>query len=150
MIGAPGSGKSTWAEKMSKEENYVYLSSDKNRSRLGTGEDDQKVSGRAFALLKEEMKQALDEGKDVILDACFMSKKSRRDFVITAKTKGAILKAVSFEISRETILERNKKRAENGGRNVPTFVIDRMLGNYQKPDSVEFDEVVIIDENYRI
>jgi predicted kinase len=143
-IGAPGSGKSTWGEKFAKDNGYTYLSSDRNRARVGKGEDDQNASARAFALLKEEMGQALDRGENVVVDACFMAKKARRDFVNIARGRGAHLRAVTFEIDRPVILERNAKRAAGGGRDVPTWVIDRMLGNYEKPEVPEFDEVTVI------
>jgi len=141
MIGAPGSGKSTWAEKFAKDNGYTYLSSDRNRARVGRGEDDQQASARAFALLKEEMGAALDSGENVVVDACFMAKKARRDFINIARGRGAHLRAVSFELPRDMILKRNSSRP----RVVPTFVIDRMLGNYEKPETPEFDEVTIIN-----
>lgn len=143
-IGAPGSGKSTWGEKFAKDNGYTYLSSDRNRARVGKSEEDQQASARAFTLLKKEMGEALDRGENVVVDACFVSKKARRDFVNIARGHGAHLRAVTFEIDRKTILERNAKRAAAGGRDVPRFVIDRMLGNYEKPQSPEFDEVTVI------
>jgi protein phosphatase len=144
MIGVPGSGKSTFGENLALTNGYIYLSSDRNRARLGTGEEDQTASARAFALLKLEMNQALTEGKNVIIDACFVSQKSRKEFVEIAREKGARIKAISFELPREVVIERNALRATNGGRNVPLFVIDRMLGNYQAPTLEEFDEVEFV------
>lgn len=144
-IGSPGSGKSTWGEKFAKDNGYTYLSSDRNRARVGTGEEDLKASARAFTLLKKEMGEALDRGENVVVDATFMYKKARRDFVNIGRSRGAHLRAVTFEIDRKTILERNAKRAASGGRNVPTFVIDQMLGKYEKPQSPEFDEVTVIN-----
>ena len=35
LIGPPGSGKSTWGEKFSKDNKYTYLSSDRNRAKIG-------------------------------------------------------------------------------------------------------------------
>ena len=83
-------------------------------------------------------------GENVVVDATFMSKKARRDFVNIARGRGAHLRAVVFDLPRALILERNSKRAKAGGRDVPQFVIDRMLGNYEKPESPEFDEVTFI------
>lgn len=143
-IGPPGSGKSTWGEKFAQDNGYTYLSSDRNRARVGTGEDDQKASARAFALLRKEMDHALLKGQNVLVDACFVSKKSRHDFIVIARKHAAYLKAVTFELDRNVMLERNMKRAKNGGRNVPVFVIDRMLRNYVKPEPPEFDEVETI------
>jgi len=143
LVGAPGSGKSTWGEKFAKDNGYTYLSSDRNRARVGRGEDDQQASALAFALLKTEMTMALNRGENVVVDATFMSRKSREDFVKIARDRGAFLKAVVFDIPRETILKQNAKRAASGGRNVPISVIDKMLSNYQKPEPPEFDEVII-------
>lgn len=145
-IGAPGSGKSTWGEKFALDNGYTYLSSDRNRARVGRGEEDQQASAQAFALLKEEMGVALDNGENVVVDACFCSKKARRDFVNIARGRGAHLRAVTFELPSEIIVERNAKRAAAGGRNVPAFVIDRMLGNYERPEIPEFDEITTITE----
>jgi len=144
LIGPPASGKSTWGEKFAIDNQYTYLSSDRNRARLGRNEDDQSVSAQAFALLKEEMESRLNNGENVVVDACFCSKKARKDFVNIAKKKLAHLRAITFEFPREILLERNSKRADEGGRNVPVDVIDRMIGNYEKPQSPEFDEITTI------
>jgi len=144
LVGAPGSGKSTWGEKYAADNGMTYLSSDKNRARLGTGEEDQSVSARAFALLKTEMNHALQNEKNVVIDATFMSIKARKEFVAIARLHNAHLRAVVFELLRETILSRNKRRADAGGRNVPEDVIDKMLDKYQRPDKPEFDEVTFI------
>lgn len=141
-IGPPGAGKSSWGTDFSTKHGYVYLSSDSNRNTLGTGEDDQTVSARAFELLRTQLKEALNKNQNVILDACFVSKKSRRDFIILAKTKGATVTAKVFMENRKTLLERNYKRGQQGGRNVPAFVIDRMLKNYQAPTLDEFDKIM--------
>lgn len=142
-IGAPGSGKSTWGEKFALDNGYTYLSSDRNRARVGRGEEDQQASYRAFNLLKKEMGEALDRGENVIVDACFMSRKARRDFVNIARGRGAYLRAVIFEVPIVTVLKRNAKRAASGGRNVPEFAIRKMASNYQRPEPTEFDEIEI-------
>ena len=90
------------------------------------------------------MESRLNNGENVVVDACFCSKKARKDFVNIAKKKLAHLRAITFELPREILLERNSKRADEGGRNVPVDVIDRMIGNYEKPQSPEFDEITTI------
>lgn len=145
-IGAPGSGKSTWGEKFADSNKYIYLSSDRNRARVGRGEDDQQASAKAFELLKTELSSALKNNKNVVVDATFMSRKARRDFVNISRKYKAELKAVTFELPREIILQRNAKRASMGGRNVPDNIIDRMINNYERPQFPEFDEVIVIDK----
>lgn len=92
------------------------------------------------------MAKSLSDGKNVVVDATFMHRKARKDFVKIARDANAYLQAVVFNIPKETILERNAKRAASGGRNVPIHVIDRMLTNYEKPEVPEFDEVTFINE----
>lgn len=150
LIGAPGSGKSTWGEKFANDNGYIYLSSDKNRARLGKGEDDQDVSARAFALLKEEMEKSLTNGENVILDATFMHHKARKDFIKISKKFDVYLRAVIFKLPREIIIERNALRAASGGRNVPEAIIDRMLYLYEEPTLIDFDEITTINETNEI
>lgn len=130
LVGVPASGKSTWGEKFAKDHNYTYLSSDRNRARVGTGEEDQKASGRAFALLKQELGEALDRGESVVVDACFNHKKARSPFIAIARNRGVPVKAVVFKVPREELLRRNSSRA----RVVPTFVIDQKLSMWEDPE----------------
>ena len=81
-------------------------------------------------------------GKSVIFDATNMYRGTRRDFLDIAKQYKAKTIAAVFEVSRETAIERNTKRGEQGGRRVPDKIIDKMLAKYQKPSKEEgFDEV---------
>ena len=140
-IGVPASGKSTWGEKYATDNGYTYLSSDRNRARLGTGEEDQKASARAFSLLKLELGEALGRGENVVVDACFNHKKARREIINIARGHGAQLRAVVFKVPREELLRRNQTRS----RVVPPFVIDRMLNMWEEPTTEEFDEITIVE-----
>lgn len=145
LIGAPGSGKTTWGKHFAQTRGFTRLCPDEFRAMFGKGEDDQTVSGKAFAATKSAMENALDSGKSVIIDATNMYRKTRKDFLDIAKNKGAKTMAVVFEATKETLLERNKLRGASGGRNVPEDVIDRMLGRYERPvEKVEFDAVMYI------
>lgn len=144
-IGAPGCGKSTWATKFVAENpNTVLLCPDTFRAKFGWGEGDQSVSGKAFAEVKRLMGEALDEGKDVVIDATNMYRKTRRDFINIAHGRGASSHAVVFEATKELLLERNEKRGALGGRNVPEHVIDSMLSKYERPDDQEFCTVEFV------
>lgn len=146
LCGAPGSGKSTFGKKFAEENNFVYLSSDTNRARLGKNEDDQSVSAKAFNLLKKEMNETLEQHKDVVVDATFMSRKARKDFVQIARNHDSLVRAIVFNLDKSVIVERNNKRGESGGRKVPEFIIDRMLSNYQEPTTEEFDEIIFMNK----
>lgn len=147
LIGAPGSGKSTWGKKFEIDNpGIVRLCPDEFRAKFGWGEGDQSVSAQAFAATRDGMDAALAAGKSVIIDATSMHRKSRKDFLTIAKKYNTTKIAVVFEVTRETLIERNKKRGQDGGRIVPDDVIDRMLNNYEIPTHVDFDEIRFISK----
>lgn len=145
LIGAPGSGKSTWGKQyVESRPNFVRLCPDEFRAILGAGEDDQSVSAEAFAATKSAMRNVLESGKSVMIDATNMYKKTRKDFLNIAHSCGSSTMAIVFESTKSILIERNRLRGLSGGRNVPEFVIDSMLSKYQPPDNTEFDIIQYI------
>jgi len=133
-VGAPGSGKSTWIEKYKTTHPYMnFLSSDVLRAVFGKDENDQSVSAQVFRHMENEVDRLLSEGKDVCIDATNMHRRARKVWIDLAKKHGAMVTAYVFIVDRDTLIERNQKRGETGGRNVPVDVIDRMLTNYVEP-----------------
>lgn len=143
MIGAPGSGKSTHVKTLLQENtDYKLLSSDAMRAEFGTGEDDQSVTPKVFSTLKYRLNKYLQEKQTVIIDATNMNVKDRKSYIDAAKLFGAKVVAYAFVCDKQTLLNRNQKRGAGGGRNVPDFVIDKMLAKYQPPTTQEgFDEI---------
>jgi len=145
LIGAPGSGKSTWRNTwISNNPNWKYISTDELRAKLGTGEEDQSVSKQAFEEARKLLSLYLSQNINVVVDATNMHKKARKQFLDIANSHNSLKKAVVFECSREVLLERNVARGNSGGRNVPAFVIDRMLDNYEIPTNLEFNEIEFV------
>jgi len=144
-VGPPASGKSTWAKQLvTNDPNIVRLCPDEFRAKFGWGEGDQSVSAQAFSATRQGMRDALQDGKDVVIDACSMYRKARKDFLIIAKEFNAQTVAVVFEADKPTLIARNQLRGSQGGRVVPEDVIDRMLGRYERPDELEFNAVEFI------
>ncbi len=143
MVGAPGSGKSTWSSKyLTNNPHTVILSSDKFRAIFGKDENDQSVTGRVFSHIKIETDEYLKKGNDVIIDATNVDKKSRKDWVYLAKKHNAKLIAYIFLMDRDTLVKRNQERGNRGGRNVPPEIIDLLLSRYVPPTKEEgFDEI---------
>ena len=147
LIGAPGSGKSTWGKNFAEvNPQMVRLCPDEFRAKFGKGEDDQSVSAQAFSATNRGMEDALKDGKSVIIDATNMYRKTRKQFLDIAKKYEAKTIAIVFEVDKNTLMTRNQKRGEEGGRNVPVDIIQRMLNRYECPTLQEVDEVKFISK----
>ena len=145
-VGAPASGKSTWSKKFVEENpSIVRYCPDELRAVFGKNEGDQTVSSVAFEAARSGLNSSLQEGKSVLIDATGMHRKARKQFLEIAEKHGAETHAVVFEVDREELLKRNRKRSEAAGRFVPEFVIDNMLSRYEKPEVPEFDVVTFIN-----
>jgi len=142
-VGLPGSGKSTYAKEFIKGKDIEYLSSDELRAVYGKGEDDQTVTPIVFGHIKRKVDEFLKDGKNVLVDATSVNRKERSDYINTAKKYGAKVVALVFKMDRQGLIDRNKKRGEQGGRVVPDWVIDKMLVKYEEPSFAEGIDVTI-------
>jgi len=142
-VGLPGSGKSTYAKNFIKDKDVEYLSSDELRAKFGSGETDQTCTNQVFAHIKRTVDEFLKDGKNVLVDATSVNRKERSDYIKTAKKYDAKVVDIVFKMDRQSLIERNKKRGEQGGRVVPTFVIDKMLAKYEEPSYSEGIDVII-------
>ena len=142
-VGLPGSGKSTYAKNFIKDKDIEYLSSDELRAKFGSGETDQTCTNQVFAYIKRKVDEFLKDGKNVMVDATNVNRKERSDYIKTAKKYGAKVVAIVFKMDRQGLIERNKKRGEQGGRVVPDWVIDKMLAKFEEPSYSEGIDVMI-------
>ena len=142
-VGLPGSGKSTYVKNFIKDKDIEYLSSDSLRAVYGKSEEDQTVTPLVFGHIKRKVDEFLKDGKNVLVDATSVNRKERSDYINTAKKYGAKVVVIVFKMDRQGLIERNKKRGEQGGRVVPTFVIDKMLNKFEEPSYDEGIDVMI-------
>ena len=142
-VGLPGSGKSTYAKNFIKGKDIEYLSSDELRAVFGKSEEDQTVTPLVFGHIKRKVDEFLKDGKNVLVDATSVNRKERSDYINTAKKYGAKVVAIVFKMDRQGLIDRNKKRGEQGGRVVPDFVIDKMLAKFEEPSYSEGIDVII-------
>ena len=142
-VGLPGSGKSTYVKNFIKDKDIEYLSSDSLRAVYGKSEEDQTVTPLVFGHIKKKVDEFLKDGKNVLVDATSVNRKERSDYINTAKKYGAKVVAIVFKMDRQGLIERNKKRGEQGGRVVPDFVIDKMLNKFEEPSYSEGIDVII-------
>jgi len=133
-VGLPGSGKSTYAKNFIKDKDIEYLSS-----------DDQTVTPLVFGHIKRKVDEFLKDGKNVLVDATSVNRKERADYITTAKKYGAKVVVLVFKMDRQGLIDRNKKRGQEGGRVVPDWVIDKMLAKYEEPSTSEgIDEIIYV------
>jgi predicted kinase len=142
-VGLPGSGKSTYAKNFIKGKDIEYLSSDSLRAIFGKGEDDQTVTPLVFGHIKRKVDEFLKDGKNVLVDATSVNRRERADYINAAKKYGAKVVAIIFKMDRQGLIDRNKKRGEQGGRVVSDWVIDKMLAKYEEPSYSEGIDVMI-------
>jgi predicted kinase len=137
MVGPPASGKSTWGKEFAQKVGAKYVSTDAIRAQFGKGEGDQSVN--PFGAAMGRVRNALAQGRHVVIDATNINKSSRKTFTKIADELGAYKIAVAFEVPREELLKRDVGRERHVGQEV----IDRYIKDYRRPDETEFDKVVI-------
>ena len=142
-VGLPGSGKSTYVKNFIKDKEIEYLSSDSLRAVYGKSEEDQTVTPLVFGHIKRKVDEFLKDDKNVLVDATSVNRKERSDYINTAKKYGAKVVAIVFKMDRQGLIDRNKKRGEQGGRVVPDWVIDKMLAKFEEPSYDEGIDVMI-------
>lgn len=146
MVGVSGAGKSTFIEKFLKSHpDVVVHSSDKLRAVLGKSEEDQTVTPQVFSTIKYNLNRDLAAGKNVMIDATSLNPRERKDYILSAKRYSAKVIAYVLERDKATLLKNQVKRKSSGGREVPEFVIDKMLSKYVRPSKSEgFDEIILV------
>lgn len=149
LIGIPASGKSTYAEKLSKKKDLPILSSDELRKELtGNAADVETIPHLLiFKVLRERAEALIQNGKDFIWDATNIQPQYRQEEINKWKETGARIHGVLFTTAKEKALERNAKRP----RVVPQEVIERMHDDLiQTPLNTEldlFDAITMVAEN---
>src|SRR5215475_13240258 len=121
LIGASGSGKSTWAAQRYRPSEIV--SSDQLRGVVGSGEHDLDASADAFALLDQIVAARLRRGLNTVVDTLGLDAERRRAHLALARGASMPAVAVLFETDATECRSRNRTRA----RPVPAPVLDSQL-----------------------
>lgn len=146
LCGIPGSGKTTWAKNyISKNPDFVHLSSDAIRAELYGDENIQGSPVEVFTLMQKKAVESLNAGHNVVYDATSMTRKDRAG-IISMCPKFTHIQCNIIWAPIETCIERDTTRERTVGKEV----IDRMLKRFQMPYYDEgIDEINIIrPENF--
>jgi len=110
LVGASGSGKSTFARKHFKSTEIV--SSDALRAAVSDDEADQSASGDAFEVLRLITGKRLRRGRLAVIDATNVQRDSRRSLLAIAARYGRPSIAIVLHLPLETCLARLQSRAD--------------------------------------
>ncbi len=147
LIGASGSGKSTWAS--ATFDGRSVVSSDALRALVGEDERDQRASTVAFELLDRAIDERLRRTLTTVIDTVGHDLDRRRGWIDAARAAGLPVYAVVFEVPAAVCKARNRTR----DRRVPDTVIDgqhRAIREQRELiDGEGFDAVLVVDDSTR-
>ena len=140
LVGFPASGKSTYAEEL-REKGYHVHSSDAIREELTGNVNSQDKNTDVFDTLHKRVKDDLSNGVSCVYDATNMSMKRRKAFLDEIKKYDVYKKCLLFIVPIDVCKKRNQLR----DRQVPDFVFDKMLRQFDVPMKYEgWDEIKVI------
>jgi alkanesulfonate monooxygenase SsuD/methylene tetrahydromethanopterin reductase-like flavin-dependent oxidoreductase (luciferase family)/predicted kinase len=126
LVGAAGSGKSTWAA-----QHYLpaeIVSSDRLREVVGSGEHDLDASDEAFSLLDQIVAARTRRRLTTVVDTLGLSPDRRLGYLAHARRGRLPAVAVLFDTDAAVCRQRNRSR----DRSVPAAVLDAQLGRVRE------------------
>ncbi len=121
LVGASGSGKSTWARTNFRPSQIV--ASDDLRALVGEGENDQRAGTDAFAVLDLVLERRLRRRLTTVVDTLGLDAERRAGYLALAARHGVACHAVVFDTPAPVCRARNKQR----DRPVPAKVLTGQL-----------------------
>jgi predicted kinase len=138
LVGLPGSGKSTYAQRSG----VTPISSDLMRQLLVDDATDQTVHARVFNCMRYLLRHRLAIGRPVTyLDATHLTPDERKPYIDIARWYGCAVEALFFDVPLEVCMERNRGRA----RVVPEEAMHVMAAKLVPPSVDEgFSRVAVV------
>ena len=127
LVGASGSGKSTFAAKHFLPTEVV--SSDRCRGMVSDDENDQRATQSAFELLDAIVGIRLRNRKLTVVDATNLRPEDRKNLKRVAKEHDSLVSVVLFDTPRDVCITRNAARPD---RNMDASVIVRHVSLFNK------------------
>ncbi|MGW6237955.1 polynucleotide kinase-phosphatase [Streptomyces sp. NPDC055094] len=128
LIGATGSGKSTFARSRFKPTEVV--SSDFCRGLVADDENDQSATADAFDVLHYIVGKRLAAGRLTVVDATNVQPESRKRLVRLAREHDVLPVAIVLDLPEEVCAARNAARPDRAG--MPRHVIKRHRGELRR------------------
>ncbi|MET1005096.1 MAG: LLM class flavin-dependent oxidoreductase [Propionibacteriaceae bacterium] len=121
LVGASGSGKSTWAA--ARFRSVEIVSSDTLRGVVGSGPADQEASADAFRLLDQIVAARAGRRLTTVIDTTGLQRERRLGYLAVARKVGLPAVLVMFDTDRSVARARNAQRE----RRVPAAVLNQQL-----------------------
>ena len=143
MVGASGSGKSTFARRCFKPTEIV--SSDAYRAVVSNDETDQSATDDAFEVLQLVVRKRLARGLLTVIDATNVQPRARKPLVELAREYHVLPVAIVLDVPEEVCRARNQARADRSfsGRVVKQQVYE-LHGSMRKLDKEGFRHVHVL------
>lgn len=145
MCGLQGSGKSTYARKLEKEEGCFVVSSDEIRKQYPNAKND-----TVFQMVYRLANDALIDGLNVVIDATNITVKSRRQVFANIKAdchKQCVVICTPYEKCVKRVKDRNTLSVATGDHFVPLEVLERYYKSFEMPFNEEgWDSIVCVQD----
>lgn len=158
--GLPGSGKSFVSQGVIEEAGAIRVRSDVERKRLfGLGAlqssdglipggiYDPATTARTYARVREVATLALQSGWPVLVDAAFLRRAERQQFVDLARALGAPFTIFDCQAPLPLLRERIARRRAQGGdaSEADEVVLERLSAAAEPLDRIECESAVVVD-----
>lgn len=147
MVGAPSSGKSTYAREFRKEHTPSPIIVSRDAIRFSMVKDGSPYFSKEKAVFKEfvrEINEGLDEG-DVIADATHINEVSRMKLIKRIDLSKCKVSCIVLLTDELTAIKRNHLR--EGRARVPDSVISENYARFTHPKADKFHYHTIIEVN---
>lgn len=129
MVGVPGSGKTTVAERLVKK-GYHSMNADSIREELLGDANDQSQNEKVFETFFKRFEEHLQAEHDIVVDNINTNPRHREEIIAKARKQGySDIQLWILDVPLETCLERNRQRQ----RTVPEDIVSKMHATLNGP-----------------